>query len=283
MIEHDSDYAPYERPFVAGSAKMRYARRLSVQSIEMNIVIIEDEHLAYQRMAKIIKEIAPSTQILAHHDTVDAARDWFAQNPHPDLLLLDVQLSDGTAFDLLKAVDINCPIIFTTAYDQYAIDAFATTSIDYLLKPIKKADLENALQKMKKMQQMFQPAANDKKGQQTEYKRRFVIRFGEHIKSLAVEDIAYCYSENKNTYARDKEGRSYPLDHNLDTLEEILNPSDFFRINRQYIVTLKAINEMRTYSKARVLVKLHPSVKETPVVSSERAADFKKWLAGELY
>jgi DNA-binding LytR/AlgR family response regulator len=118
--------------------------------------------------------------------------------------------------------------------------------------------------------------------QPSEYKKRFVIRFGEHIKSLAVEDIAYCYSENKNTYARDAEGRIYPLDQNLDTLEEMLNPADFFRINRQYIITLKAISEMRTYSKARVIIRLNPAVKEPPVVSSERAADFKKWLGGEI-
>jgi len=216
----------------------------------MNIVIIEDEHLAYERMAKLVKEIIPVSQIVAHHDTVDASRRWFLQNPSPDLVLLDVQLSDGTAFDLLKLVNIDCPIIFTTAYDKYAIDAFAATSIDYLLKPIKKAD--------------------------------FVIRFGEHIKSLSVDDIAYCYSENKSTYARDAEGRVYPLDQNLDTLEEMLNPSDFFRINRQYIITLKAITEMRTYSKARVIIRLNPAVKEPPVVSSERAADFKRWLGGEL-
>ncbi len=110
-----------------------------------------------------------------------------------------------------------------------------------------------------------------------------MIRFGEHIKSLAVEDIAYCYSENKNTYARTTDGRVYPLDHNLDMLEEMLNPADFFRINRQYIITLKAISEMKTYSKARVIVKLNPLITEQPVVSSERAADFKKWLAGELH
>src|SRR6202000_55169 len=152
-------------------------------------------------------------------------------NPAPDLVLLDVQLSDGTAFDLLKLVTIDCPVIFTTAYDQYAIDAFATTSIDYLLKPIKKADLENAIQKLKKFQHIFHsPDTTKKLAQPAEYKKRFVIRFGEHIKSLAVEDIAYCDSENKNTYARDAEGRIYPLDQNLDTLEEMLNPADFFRI-----------------------------------------------------
>jgi len=250
----------------------------------MNIVIIEDEPLAYERMAKLIREIIPISQVVAHHDTVEASRRWFLENPLPDLVLLDVQLSDGTAFDLLKLISIDCPVIFTTAYDQYAIDAFATTSIDYLLKPIKKTDLENAILKLKKFQHIFHSPDILKKAApaNAEYKKRFVIRFGEHIKSLAVEDIAYCYSENKNTYARDAEGRVYPLDQNLDTLEEMLNPVDFFRINRQYIITLKAINEMRTYSKARVIIRLQPAVKEPPVVSSERAADFKKWLGGEI-
>jgi len=251
----------------------------------MNIVLIEDEHLAYQRMAKLIKEIAPLSQIVAHHDTVESAAKWFLQNPLPDLVLLDVQLSDGTAFDLLKLVSIDCPVIFTTAYDQYAIDAFATTSIDYLLKPIKKADLEHAFQKLKKYKDIFQHRELLKKDIQApaEYKKRFVIRFGEHIKSLAVEDIAYCYSENKSTYARTADGRIYPLDNNLDMLECMLNPADFFRINRQYIISLKAISEMKTYSKARVIIRLNPIVKEPPVVSSERAGDFKKWLAGEAY
>lgn len=249
----------------------------------MNIVIIEDEHLAYERMAKLVKEIVPVSKIAAHHDTVASAHSWFTQNPVPDLVLLDVQLSDGTAFDLLKLVSIKCPVIFTTAYDQYAMDAFAATSIDYLLKPIKKTDLEVALQKLQKFKEIFnvtteQPA----KTGPAEYKKRFVIRFGEHLKSLAVEEIAYCYSENKSTYARAFDGRVYPLDNNLDTLEEMLNPEDFFRVNRQYIITLKSISEMKTYSKARVIVKLNPAVKEAPVVSSERAADFKKWLAGEL-
>ena len=250
----------------------------------MNIVMIEDEQLACQRMAKLIKEIMPGAHIVAQHDTVESARKWFANNPAPDLVLLDVQLSDGTAFDLLKIVDINSPIIFTTAYDQYAIDAFTTTSIDYLLKPIKKTDLVNALQKLKKFQNVFyhnDPHKNNLPGT-IEYKKRFVIRFGEHLKSLSVDDIAYCYSENKGTYARTTDGRVFPLDHNLDMLEEMLNPADFFRINRQYIITLKAISEMKTYSKARVIIKLNPIVKEPPVVSSERAADFKKWLAGEL-
>jgi len=250
----------------------------------MNIVIIEDEQLAYQRMAKLIKEIIPASQIVAHHDSVDSAGKWFAHNPAPDLVLMDVQLSDGTAFDLLKMTKIESPVIYTTAYDKYAIDAFKATSIDYLLKPIKKSDLENALQKLKKFQSIFQqnqPAAVNSPAP-IDYKKRFVIRFGEHIKSIGVEEISYCYSENKSTYAKMSDGRVYPLDQNLDALESMLNPEDFFRINRQYIITIKAIAEMRTYSKARVIVKLTPEVKEAPVVSSERAADFKRWLGGDV-
>ena len=248
----------------------------------MNIVIIEDEHLAYQRMAKLVKEIIPSVQILAHHDNVESAAKWFTNNPAPNLVLMDVQLSDGTAFDLLKLVTIDCPVIFTTAYDQYALDAFKTTSIDYLLKPIKKADLEAALEKLKTIKHIFQAGEIAKlvAPAHAEYKKRFVIRFGEHIKSLSVDDILYCYSENKSTYARTADGRVFPLDHNLDMLEEMLNPEEFFRVNRQYIITIKAIAEMKTYSKARVIIKLNHEPKEQPVVSSERAADFKKWLGG---
>ena len=150
----------------------------------MNIVLIEDEQLACQRMAKLIKEIAPGSNIVAQHDTVESARNWFATNPPPDLVLLDVQLSDGTAFDLLKVVDIKSPVIFTTAYDKYAIDAFATTSIDYLLKPIKKADLVNALQKLKKFQNIFYQANTAKKETPSvhDYKKRFVIRKGKKLR-----------------------------------------------------------------------------------------------------
>jgi DNA-binding LytR/AlgR family response regulator len=248
----------------------------------MNIVLIEDEPLAAQKMMKLVKELLPAAQVVAQHDTVRGAAEWFAAHEAPDLVLLDVQLSDGTAFDLLKDTDINCPVIFTTAYDQYAINAFQARSIDYLLKPVKKGDLDNALKKLKRFEGIFAPEADMKKAMPAEYKKRFMIRFGEHIKSVAVEEIAYCYSENKNTYARLNDGRTYPLDHNLDALETMLDPVEFFRINRQYIITIRSIAEMKTYSKARVIIKLVPAVKDQPVVSSERAAEFKKWLAGEV-
>ncbi|HRO43798.1 MAG TPA: LytTR family DNA-binding domain-containing protein [Flavipsychrobacter sp.] len=251
----------------------------------MNIVIVEDELPAYKRLTKLLQDVVPAAKIVAHLDSIQTCKEWFATHPLPNLVFMDIHLADGSAFDLLKQVKIECPLIFTTAYDQYAMEAFKTASIDYLLKPVKSADLEGALKKLKNFKEIF---GNEDKSQPeqsppqiAEYKKRFLVRFGEHIKTVSVTDIAYCYSENKATFARTFEGRNYPMDYNLDALEHMLDPQDFFRINRQYLISLKSIEEMRTYTKARVIVKLNPTVKEQPVVSSERAADFKNWLAGE--
>jgi two-component system LytT family response regulator len=247
----------------------------------MNILIIEDEMPAYKRLSKLVQEVLPGAKILAHIDSIQAAAEWFGTNTCPDIVFLDIHLADGSAFDLLKKVKIECPIVFTTAYDQYAMEAFKTSSIDYLLKPVKKEDLEGALQKLRQFKELFGNDLAEVGTQPIEYKKRFLIRFGEHIKTISVADIAYCYSENKATFAKTFDNRNYPMDHNLDTLETMLDPQDFFRINRQYLISLKSIEEMRTYTKARVIIKLQPAVKEQPVVSSERAADFKNWLAGD--
>jgi len=252
----------------------------------MNIVIIEDEQPAYKRLSKLIAEVLPDVKIMAHLDSIEMTKAWWASNPSPEVVFMDIQLADGSAFDLLKQVKISCPIIFTTAFDQYAMEAFKTASIDYLLKPVKKEDLENALQKLQNLKTVLSrpdiPTANQMEAERKEYKKRFLVRFGEHIKTIAVNEIAYFYSENKATFARSFEGRNFPMDHNLDALEQLLDPQDFFRINRQYFISLKSIEEMRTYTKARVIIRLSPPVKEQPIVSSERAADFKSWLAGEL-
>ena len=250
----------------------------------MKIVIILDEMPAFRRITKLIEETITGASVVAHHDSVQSAKSWFEQNEDPDLVFMDIHLADGSAFDLLKDIKIGSPIIFTTAYDQYIMDAFKASSVGYLLKPVKKEELKAALGKLDELKKLFNKG-EEKLAQalsQPDFKKRFVIRFGEHIKTLAVEDIAYCYSENKATFARTFEGRSYPMDHNLDALEHMLDPQQFFRINRQYLINLKSIDEMKTYSKARVIVTLKPPVKEAPVVSSERSADFKQWLAGEL-
>ncbi|WP_118972138.1 LytR/AlgR family response regulator transcription factor [Taibaiella koreensis] len=252
----------------------------------MRILIIEDEVPAYSRLSKLIQEMAPLADIAEQLDSVAATRSWLAVNSVPDVVFMDIHLADGSAFDLMESVRLDCPIIFTTAYDQYAIDAFRVSSVDYLLKPVKREDLQRAFAKLKQFRDMFKTgspqAVAAAPGSRQEYKKRFLIRFGEHIKTLNVEEISYFFSENRATFARNHDGRNLPVDYNLDALEAMLDPSRFFRINRQFLISLEAISEMKTYSKARVIVTLKPQATEQPVVSSERSAHFKQWLAGEL-
>lgn len=249
----------------------------------MRIVMMEDEAPAARRLGKMIGEALPGAVIEACLPSIAAAEEWFAINPQPQLIFLDIHLSDGSAFDLLQRVHLTAPIIFTTAYDQYAIEAFKTKSIGYLLKPIKVEDLQHALEKLAGFKSFFDTGNTGQKASvPQEYKKRFVIRIGEQLKTLPVEDIAYCYAQSKVTFARSFAGRNYPMDHNLDTLEAMLDPRLFFRINRQYLISLGAIEEMRTYTKSRVVVKLKLPVKDEPVVSAERAHDFKRWLGGDV-
>lgn len=253
----------------------------------MTILIIEDEEPAFKRLQKMLKEIEPTHTLVNQIVSVSSAIKWFAENESPDLIISDIQLSDGISFEIFKQVKITCPIIFTTAYDQYAIEAFKVNSIDYLLKPVKKEELEKAVDKFKsrsasaapaidinKLLQSLQPATAD-------YKKRFVVRYGEHIKTIDIEEVVYFYTEDKATFLCTKDARRFVVDFNLDNLESVLDPKIFFRINRQYIISIHAIAEMFSYSKSRVLIKLNPAAKHETIVSTERSADFKHWLGDE--
>jgi two-component system LytT family response regulator len=254
----------------------------------INVLIIEDELAASKRLQKLITELMPDAAITTILVSIATAVNWFKNNQQPDLVLADIHLADGSSFEIFRQVKLDCPVIFITAYDQYALEAFKHNSIHYLLKPVKKEDLTEAILKFRKMhavnansnidiEKMLmsfrQPAAN--------YKERFIIRFGEHIKTIETQDIAYFYTENKANYAVMKDGKRYPVDHNLDELEQLINPKSFFRINRQFIIGYNSITEMVSYSKSRVLIKLNPPSKFETIVSTERSATFKLWLAGE--
>ena len=253
----------------------------------MNVLLLEDEEPASKRLQKLLLETDPGITIVGTIVSVSSAIKWFQENPCPDLLLSDIQLADGISFEVFKVVEIKCPIIFTTAYDQYAIEAFKVNSIDYLLKPIKKEELEKALAKFNKMQtaavpdlsKLLETIALQQQGQ--DYKKRFVVRYGEHIKTIQVEDIAFFYTEDKVNFLTTKEGRRFTVDFNLDSLESMLDPKVFFRINRQYIIAIYAIKEMFAYTKSRVLIKLQPEARHETIVSTERSADFKLWLGDE--
>lgn len=250
-----------------------------------NILIIEDEEAAVRRLGKMVSEILPDANILPPLASIAASIDWLQNNPAPDLILSDIQLADGQSFEIFKEVAVKSPIIFTTAYDQYALEAFKVNSIDYLLKPIKKEELERALQKfnslaapppsidISKLLQSLQPS-------RAAYKDRFAVRYGEHIRTIETSDVAYFYTENKVNFLVTKENKRYVVDMNLDQLESVLDPKNFFRINRQFIISFHSITEMFAYSKSRVLIKLNPPCKHETIVSAERSANFKTWIDG---
>lgn len=250
----------------------------------LRILIIEDEEPAVKRLHKMIREIDPTVELLDSIESVSGAIQWLQENRAPDLIFSDIQLSDGVSFEIFRKVEPACPVIFVTAYDQYAIEAFKVNSIDYLLKPLKKEALETALSKFKKLNtpagagfdiHKLLEVYNNKSQQ---YKNRFVVRYGEHIKTINTDEIAYFYTEDKVNFLTTHVGRRYIIDFNLDQLEGLLQTKQFFRINRQYIISIQSIGEMFAYTKGRVLIKLKPATKDETVVSTERSASFKLWL-----
>ncbi len=250
------------------------------------VLILEDEEPAAKRLQKLLTETTEEVEVLAVLDSISAAREWLTNNKAPQLMLVDIHLADGISFELFKQIDISCPIIFTTAYDEYALQAFKLNSIDYLLKPVKKDELQLALKKYstinaKQQLNIDQLLLAMAQNPADKYRQRFVIRYGEHIKTIETKDASYFYTEARANFLVTQEGKRYVIDFNLDQLEQMLNPAHFYRINRQFIISIHSIDEMVTWTKGRVMIKLKPSTKLETIVSTERSADFKKWLAGE--
>lgn len=250
----------------------------------IHIAIVEDERLSAERLKVLVQELSPEYSVVALLDSVESTMQWLKDNSSPDLILLDIQLNDGVGFDLLADDLISCPVIFTTAYDEYAVKAFKYNSIDYLLKPIDRAELENALEKFKKHgERTVSPEAKAQFGQVSRmlsgsYKKRFLVKLGDRFQPLIVEDIAYFVSQNDLTYLVTRSGDKWPMDQSLDQLQELINPLDFFRINRKLIISLPAIKEIHSYFNSRLLLKLDPHADDEVIVSRERVANFKRWM-----
>lgn len=249
----------------------------------MNILIIEDEAAAVKRMRKILAELDATIHVLVDLPTVKEAVAWIGSNPAPDLAFFDVQLADGESFSIFSQVDVGFPVVFVTAYDEYAIQAFRVNAVDYLLKPLKKEDLAGAIARARNSGVVRDHATLATRAASelpTMPIKRFLIRYGDHFKVIEPGQIAYIHSLQKNTFLRTKEGRDLPLEESLDKLEKQLDRANFIRLNRQLIVELHSIKELLAYSKSRVKVILEPPYGEDAIVSSERSADFKRWLAG---
>ncbi|WP_421948741.1 LytR/AlgR family response regulator transcription factor [Phaeodactylibacter xiamenensis] len=251
----------------------------------MRALILEDEALAAERLQLMLEKLRPDIEILAILDTVEDAVSYFSTGVRPDLAFFDIQLADGASFQVFESVKVPCPVIFTTAYDQYTLKAFKVNSIDYLLKPIGKADLEQALAQYEDLKEKFgQPTVQLKQveqllqSMQRQYKERFVVKTGHQFLSIRAEDIRYLFTEHKTTWIRHADGKKHALEYTLEELEALLDPKHFFRTNRQYIVHIEAIDQTTVYSNARLKIKLQDG--EETTVSRDRVSDFRTWLGG---
>ncbi|MCL6258560.1 LytTR family DNA-binding domain-containing protein [Aquiflexum sp. TKW24L] len=250
----------------------------------MKILIIEDERPAANRLRQLVLDLLPNAEIFGHLDSITSAVKWLESNVFPDLIFCDIQLADGQSFEIFERVKVSSPIIFTTAFDQFAIKAFKLNSVDYLLKPIDPQELAQAIQKFQSLQikpsielhqirELLSPNSSH-------HKSRFLVKFGEKIQSVQTEDISIFYSEEKVTFLQTVEGRKYILDYTLDQLEAMLDPRKFFRLNRKYIASFSSIAEIHTYSNSRLKIKLANCTDNDILISREKVGDFKEWLDG---
>ncbi|MCK4853845.1 MAG: response regulator transcription factor [Bacteroidales bacterium] len=246
-------------------------------------LIVEDEEPAAARLEKLLKQVEPGIQILDVIDSVEIAVKWFETNDPPDLLMLDIQLADGLSFDIFKKTKVDSFVIFTTAYDEYAIKAFELNSIDYLLKPVDRVKLQNSIQKYRKLagrnqQVSIETLMETLEHRKSSFKIRFAVNVGSKIISVETRSVAYFYSMEKSIFLCTNENHHYPLDFSLEHLEQLLDPEMFFRINRQVIIQYTSIEKIHILSRSRVKLETNPPASEDLLVSTARTHQFRLWL-----
>jgi DNA-binding LytR/AlgR family response regulator len=251
----------------------------------MKVLIVEDEVEAAARLKTLLKELRPGIDLVGSLDSISSTVKWIKANPQPDIIFMDIQLADGLSFEIFDAVEIKSPVIFTTAYNEYALKAFKVNSIDYILKPL---DKDEVLAAFKKYENLTASSASPAKMMESigvamqmltkKYKERFVVKVGEHLRSIEITEILYFYSLEKTTFAQTTDGRKHILDFTLDQLEAILDPSKYFRINRKYIVSVQSIRDMISHTNSRLKLLLKSSDDDDIIVARERVQEFKDWL-----
>jgi len=250
----------------------------------MNFVIIEDEELAAKRLEGMIHAFDPGSKVLARLESVEGAVEWFRNNHEPDLIFLDIHLEDGLSFSIFERVTVKAPIIFTTAFDEYAIKAFKLKSIDYLLKPITQTDLNTAILKYRDWNTGNAPVIDVNalydilSRKQKTFRNRFSFQVGQKIRTIPVEEAAYFYSLESMTMMVCRDKSEYPLDFSLDQLANELDPALFFRINRQFLVSMGCIAHIHVYPKSRLKLELNPAAEQEVFVSIDKAVRFREWL-----
>ncbi len=258
----------------------------------MNILIVEDEELAVKKLQKTLASVDPEANVVAITDSIKSTVEWLESNTSPDLILMDIELSDGQSFEIFSRVQLKSAVIFTTSYDEFALKAFKVNSIDYLLKPVQKEDLEVALRKFQDMKKMYhaEPSGPNEvdveslikelrnKLQPKEYRKRFLVKNAQKLVSIEVEDIAYFFSDGRLNFFKTYDNKKYVVDYTMDELEEMLNPERYFRTSRSFYIAVDSVDQIHDYFGNRLLLHLKPAVDKEAIVSREKVSEFKKWM-----
>ena len=254
----------------------------------MNILIVEDEELAVKKLQKTLLSIDKFAEIVGVTDSIKSTVDYLKNNPSPDLILMDIELADGQSFEVFNLVQVKGPVIFITSYDEFALKAFKVNSVDYLLKPVQKEELEAALNKYKQLKSSGNGKDNSdinnlikelqSKLQPKEYRKRFLVKQAQKLVSIEVEDIAYFYSDGRLNFFKTTDNRKFVVDYTMDELEEMLDPERYFRISRSFYVSINSIDQIHDYFGNRLLLHLTPALDKEALVSREKVMDFKKWM-----
>lgn len=257
----------------------------------MNILIVEDEELAVKKIQKTLHAVEPDANIVGVSDSIESTVSWLNSNPSPDLILMDIELSDGQSFDIFTRVNVKSAVVFTTSYDEYALKAFKVNSIDYLLKPIQQEDLAAALVKYRQMKELYNNSSAPRdfdmeslvqelrqKLQPKEFRKRFLVKHAQKLVSIEVDEIAYFFSDGRLNFFKTTDNRKFVVDYTMDELEDMLDPDRYFRISRSFYISVDSVDQIHEYFGNRLLLHLKPAVDKEAVVSREKVGDFKKWM-----
>jgi len=258
----------------------------------MNILIVEDEDLAVKKIQKTLLSVEGAANVVGVTDSIKSTVEWLEQNDTPDLILMDIELADGQSFEIFKLTEIKSPVIFTTSYDEYALKAFKVNSIDYLLKPVQKEELQAALDKYKQMKKSYGSRDGEMEEvrlnsllkelrsrlEPKEYRQRFLVKHGQKLVSIEMNEIAYFFSDGRLNFFKTIDNRKFVVDYTMDELEDMVDPRRYFRISRSFYVSVGSIDRIEDYFGNRLILALKPAVDKEALVSREKVADFKKWM-----
>lgn len=258
----------------------------------MKIFIVEDEDLAIKKLKKTLSLVDESATVVGEAESISTAVLWLQENPTPDLILMDIELADGQSFEIFNHVEVKSPVIFITSYDEYALKAFKVNSVDYLLKPVQKEDLQAALEKYKSMKEMYKsetsaaPQINmevlvkelQQKLQTKEFRKRFLVKHGQKLVSIEIEDIAYFFSDGRLNFFKTYDNKKFVVDYTMDELNDMLDPDKYFRISRSFFIAVNSVGQIHDYFGNRLLLHLKPESDKEAIVSREKVTEFKNWL-----